>query len=35
MEAVKTTDNQVRGAVAMQIDREPEVMSRDISVAGQ
>jgi osmotically-inducible protein OsmY len=33
METVKATDNQVRGAVAMQIDWEPEVMSRDISVA--
>lgn len=29
------TDNQLRSAVAMQIDWEPEVMSRDISVAAQ
>jgi len=29
------TDSQLRGAVAMQIDWEPEVTSRDISVAAQ
>ena len=29
------TDNQLRTAVAMQIDWEPEVMSRDISVAAR
>jgi osmotically-inducible protein OsmY len=33
MQTENHTDNQVRNAVTMQIDWEPEVMSRDISVA--
>jgi len=33
MQAGVQTDNQVRNAVTMQIEWEPEVMSRDISVA--